>query len=238
MLRFHREKDRIDGIAIIKNCKLMEIATKVDGEKRMKEIFDVTDPEALKSLAIPERVKILELFEDLEPRTAKQIATELGENAARLHYHVKELVRVGLLEQVDTRVKGSIVEKYYQPVAKVIQVRLQLMLEENAQQLSDILFTPLRTTEEELVRTLNRFMTSDVDVRKEYEDTFALNTSEIYLTKEERNQFVEELSQVIRKYKELKNTDGRRKFKYFDILFPLSPPDHIEDDEPFIDEEE
>gem|GEM_PF-342251 len=216
----------------------MEIATKVDGEKRMKEIFDVTDPEALKSLAIPERVKILELFEDLEPRTAKQIATELGENAARLHYHVKELVRVGLLEQVDTRVKGSIVEKYYQPVAKVIQVRLQLMLEENAQQLSDILFTPLRTTEEELVRTLNRFMTSDVDVRKEYEDTFALNTSEIYLTKEERNQFVEELSQVIRKYKELKNTDGRRKFKYFDILFPLSPPDHIEDDEPFIDEEE
>lgn len=36
----------------------------------MKEFFEVTDPEALKSLAIAERVKILELFEDLEPRTA------------------------------------------------------------------------------------------------------------------------------------------------------------------------
>ena len=175
------------------------------------------------------------MFEDLEPRTAKQIATELGENAARLHYHVKELVRVGLLEQVDTRVKGSIVEKYYQPVAKVIQVKLQLMIEENAQQISDILFTPLRTTEQDLVRTLNRFVSSDVDVRKEYQDTFAYNVSELYLTIDERNELVEEINILIRKYKENKNTAGRRKFKHFNILFPLAPPDPVEGDDLFED---
>ncbi|MDA5110072.1 MULTISPECIES: winged helix-turn-helix domain-containing protein [Brevibacillus] len=196
----------------------------------MKEFFQVTEPEALKSLAIPERVKILELFEDLEPRTAKQIATELGENAARLHYHVKELVRVGLLEQVDTRVKGSIVEKYYQPVAKVIQVKLQLMIEENAQQLSDIMFTPFRTTERDLMRTLNRFVASDVDVRKEYKDTFAFNLTEFYLNQEERNQLVDEISELLQKYKGLKNENGRRKFKFFDVLFPLTPPDPAEDE--------
>ncbi|MEJ8548251.1 helix-turn-helix domain-containing protein [Brevibacillus borstelensis] len=197
----------------------------------MKEFFNVTDPEALKSLAIPERVKILELFEDLEPRTAKQIATELGENAARLHYHVKELVRVGLLQQVDTRVKGSIVEKYYEPVAKVIQVKLRLMIEENAQQLSDIMFTPFRTTEKDLVRTLNRFVASDVDVRKEYKDTFAYNLTEFYLSQEERNQLVGEISELLQKYKGLKNENGRRKFKFFDVLFPVTPPDPSEDDE-------
>jgi DNA-binding transcriptional ArsR family regulator len=205
----------------------------------MKEFFDVTDPEALKSLAIPERVKILELFEDLEPRTAKQIATELGENAARLHYHVKELVRVGLLEQVDTRVKGSIVEKYYQPVAKVIQVSLRVMIEENAQELSDIIFTPFRTTENDLVRTLNRFVASDVDVRKEYKDTFAYNFTEVYLNQEERNQFVQELQDLVHKYKGLKNKGDRRKFKYYDILFPLTPADPSEDDDDsFVDEDE
>jgi DNA-binding transcriptional ArsR family regulator len=205
----------------------------------MKEFFDVTDPEALKSLAIPERVKILELFEDLEPRTAKQIATELGENAARLHYHVKELVRVGLLEQVDTRVKGSIVEKYYQPVAKVIQVSLRVMIEENAQELSDIIFTPFRTTENDLVRTLNRFVASDVDVRKEYKDTFAYNFTEVYLNQEERNQFVQELQELVHKYKGLKSEGGRRKFKYYDILFPLTPADPSEDDnDSFVDEDE
>jgi len=203
----------------------------------MKEFFDVTDPEALKSLAVPERVKILELFEDLEPRTAKQIATELGENAARLHYHVKELVRVGLLEQVDTRVKGSIVEKYYQPVAKVIQVSLRVMIEENAQELSDIIFTPFRTTEHDLVRTLNRYVSSDVDVRKEYRDTFAYNFTEVYLNQEERNQFVQELQDLVHKYKGLKNESGRRKFKYYDILFPLTPADPSEEDnDTFIDE--
>ncbi len=205
----------------------------------MREFYDVTDPEALKCLAIPERVKILELFEDLEPRTAKQISTELGENAARLHYHVKELVRVGLLEQVDTRVKGSIVEKYYQPVAKVITVNLRVMIEENAQQLSDVMFSPLRTTEKDLMRTLNQFVASDVDVRKEYQDTFAFNVTEVYLTKDERNSFIAEHNALIRKYKELKNRDGRRKFKILNMLFPLSPPDPADDgDDPFIDSDE
>jgi len=205
----------------------------------MKEFFEVTDPEALKSLAIAERVKILELFEDLEPRTAKQIATELGENAARLHYHVKELVRVGLLEQVDTRVKGSIVEKYYEPVAKVIQVKLQLMIEENAQQLSDVMFTPFRTTEKDLMRTLNRFVASDRDVRKEYKHTFAFNLTEFYLSQEERNQLVDEIGELLHKYKGLKNEEGRRKFKFFDVLFPLTPADPTDDpEEPFDDSEE
>ncbi|AWX54588.1 MULTISPECIES: helix-turn-helix domain-containing protein [Brevibacillus] len=205
----------------------------------MKEFFEVTDPEALKSLAIAERVKILELFEDLEPRTAKQIATELGENAARLHYHVKELVRVGLLEQVDTRVKGSIVEKYYEPVAKVIQVKLQLMIEENAQQLSDVMFTPFRTTEKDLMRTLNRFVASDQDVRKEYQNTFAYNLTEFYLSQDERNQFVEDISELLQKYKGFKKESGRRKFKFFDTLFPLTPADPTDDaDDPFDDSDE
>ncbi|MGF9905593.1 helix-turn-helix domain-containing protein [Brevibacillus porteri] len=205
----------------------------------MKEFFEVTDPEALKSLAIAERVKILELFEDLEPRTAKQIATELGENAARLHYHVKELVRVGLLEQVDTRVKGSIVEKYYEPVAKVIQVKLQLMIEENAQQLSDVMFTPFRTTEKDLMRTLNRFVASDQDVRKEYQNTFAYNLTEFYLSQDERNQFVEDISELLQKYKGFKKESGRRKFKFFDTLFPLTPADPTDDaDDPFNDSDE
>lgn len=205
----------------------------------MREFYDVTDPEALKCLAIPERVKILELFEDLEPRTAKQIATELGENAARLHYHVKELVRVGLLEQVDTRVKGSIVEKYYQPIAKVITVNLRVMIEENAQQLGDVMFSPIRTTEKDLMRTLNHFVASDVDMRKEYQDTFAYNVTEVFLTKEERNNFVSEYNALIRKYKDLKSTDDRRKFKILNMLFPLSAPDLTDDaDEPFIDADE
>ena len=202
----------------------------------MREFYEITDPEALKSFAVPERVKVLELFEDLEPRTAKQIATELGENAARLHYHVKELVRVGLLEQVDTRVKGSIVEKYYQPVAKVIVANLRVVVEENAQQLGEIMFSPIRNTEQDLIRTLNKLAKSDVDVRKEYQDTFAYNIGELNLTKEERTQLIHEIDSVFRKYKDLKLTDSRRKFKYLDLLFPMSPPDPVEDsDETFQD---
>lgn len=203
----------------------------------MKEFFNVTDPEAIKSLAIPERVRILELFEDLTPRTAKQIATELGENAARLHYHVKELVRVGLLEQVDTRVKGSIVEKYYQPVAKVIQVSLRLIIEDNAQEVGDIMLTPLKNTERDLVRTINHFVSSDPALRKEYQDTFAYNTGELYLTKEERNQFVQEIKELFFRYKQNQLEEGRRKFKFLEMIFPLLPAEQTGDPELFMEEQ-
>ncbi|HZG79636.1 MAG TPA: ArsR family transcriptional regulator, partial [Brevibacillus sp.] len=88
---------------------------------------------------------------------------------------------------------------------------------------------PFRTTEKDLLRTLNRLVASDHDVRKEYKNTFAFNLAEFYLSQEERNQMVEEISALIQKYKAYKNEPGRRKLKYFNILFPLTPADPADD---------
>ncbi|WP_232697830.1 winged helix-turn-helix domain-containing protein [Brevibacillus daliensis] len=203
----------------------------------VREVFEITDPDALKSFTVPERVKILQLFEDLAPRTAKQIATELGENAARLHYHVKELVKVGLLQQVDTRVKGSIIEKYYQPIAKVITANLRLVVEENAQQLSEIMFSPLRATEQELVHTLNHLASIDLDTRKHYQNTFAYNYVSLHLNKEERNELVTELKKVFAKYKDNQVTEDRLTYKSLQLLFPTSPHPKDPSNETFVDED-
>lgn len=201
----------------------------------IRELFEITDPEALKSFAVPERVKILQLFEDLEPRTAKQIATELGENAARLHYHVKELVKVGLLQQVDTRVKGSIIEKYYQPIAKVIRANLHLVVEENAQQLSEIMFSPLHAAEQELLYTMNHLAASDIDTRKDYQDTFAYNFGNLHLTKEERNQLFSEMKDLYQRFKDNKPSADRLNFHYLNLLFPTSPRRDDPDNAEFVD---
>ena len=89
------------------------------------------------------------------------------------------------------------------------------------------------------MRTLNRFVASDQDVRKEYKHTFAFNAHEFHLSQDERNQLVEEIGDLLQKYKGFKSAPGRRKFKFFDVLFPLTPADPTDDtDEPFEDSDE
>jgi len=48
-----------------------------------------------------------------EPVTVSQIAEELNEKQSRLYYHVKKLEDAGLLELVETRQHGNLIEKYY-----------------------------------------------------------------------------------------------------------------------------
>ncbi|WP_413307650.1 winged helix-turn-helix domain-containing protein [Bacillus sp. 1P10SD] len=49
-----------------------------------------------------------------KPVTVSQIAEELNEKQSRLYYHVKKLEEAGLLELVETKQQGNLIEKYYQ----------------------------------------------------------------------------------------------------------------------------
>lgn len=59
------------------------------------------------------RIKILHLLAEA-PRTAKQVADVIGETPGNVHYHVQKLVSGKLIDLVETREVGGIVEKYYQ----------------------------------------------------------------------------------------------------------------------------
>ena len=58
------------------------------------------------------RIQILHLLADT-PRTAKQVADILSETPGNIHYHVQKLLHGNLLDLVETREVGGIVEKYY-----------------------------------------------------------------------------------------------------------------------------
>ncbi|CAM4003354.1 helix-turn-helix domain-containing protein [Cohnella lubricantis] len=58
------------------------------------------------------RITIMHALGD-EPKTAKQVADQLHKTPGNIHYHIQKLYDGGLLEMVDTRMNGGIVEKYY-----------------------------------------------------------------------------------------------------------------------------
>jgi DNA-binding transcriptional regulator GbsR (MarR family) len=66
------------------------------------------------------RVEIIHHLHE-RPMTTAQLAELLGQPLNRLYYHVTELERLGLVRVVETRQKGNLVEKYYQPVAEFFQ---------------------------------------------------------------------------------------------------------------------
>lgn len=87
----------------------------------MLESYTINDIKQLKALSHASRVKILSSLAD-KPMTAKQLADQFGEEPAKTSYHVKQLLKVGLVELMFTReTQNGIVEKYYQAIAKEFQ---------------------------------------------------------------------------------------------------------------------
>lgn len=87
----------------------------------MLEQFIISDIKQLKALSHASRVKILSSLAE-KPMTAKQLADQFGEEPAKTSYHVKQLLKVGLVELKFTReTQNGIVEKYYQAIAREFQ---------------------------------------------------------------------------------------------------------------------
>ncbi len=59
------------------------------------------------------RVKILGVLLDT-PKTSKQVATHIGESPGNVHYHIQKLYQGKLIELVEEKRVGGVVEKYYQ----------------------------------------------------------------------------------------------------------------------------
>ncbi|ACB85410.1 aminopeptidase [Natranaerobius thermophilus] len=83
----------------------------------MKDYQLLNNPEAIKALGHPLRMKIIDLLTQ-KKASVGQISQELDLAHAKAFYHVKELKKLGLIELVDTRMIQGIQEKYYQAVAQ------------------------------------------------------------------------------------------------------------------------
>jgi len=85
-------------------------------------------PEQLKALGHPLRVRVLEMLgqEGEEWQlTNRELAQRLGVDPGHLHFHVRMLLKAGLIELADNGERGR--EKPYRAVAKVFRVAPELL---------------------------------------------------------------------------------------------------------------
>ncbi len=95
----------------------------------MQETLVIDKPEQLKALGHPLRVRVLEMLggegEADWQLTNRELAQRLGVDPGHLHFHVRMLLKAGLIELADADRKGR--EKPYRSVAKVFRVSPELL---------------------------------------------------------------------------------------------------------------
>lgn len=85
--------------------------------------YFVEQPAQLKALAAPARQEIIDCLTLLGPATIAEIAEQLGRPADALYFHVKRLLRVGLVVEVARQKSGRQVMAQYDVVAKRLVLR-------------------------------------------------------------------------------------------------------------------
>ncbi|WP_042358065.1 transcriptional regulator [Geomicrobium sp. JCM 19055] len=83
----------------------------------MKEIFVMTTYEQVRAVSDSFRSRMLVNF-GTQPLTGQQLAEKLDISRSKIHYHLNELEKNGIIEIVRREEKNGIMQKFYQPVAK------------------------------------------------------------------------------------------------------------------------
>jgi DNA-binding transcriptional ArsR family regulator len=93
----------------------------------VQETYVLKEPEQLKALGHPLRVRVLEMLgQDGDWQlTNRELAQRLGVDPGHLHFHVRMLLKAGLIELADSEGRGR--EKPYRSVAKVFRVAPELL---------------------------------------------------------------------------------------------------------------
>lgn len=68
--------------------------------------------EQAKLLGSALRIKIITAIEN-DPKTSKQVAVEINESPGNVHYHMKKLYEGDLIELVEEKQVGGVVQKFY-----------------------------------------------------------------------------------------------------------------------------
>lgn len=191
--------------------------------------------EALRALAHPLRVQIMNELSDFGPLTASGLGERLGESSGATSYHLRQLEKHGIIREVEG--KGSARERWWEMAPGGVTIGSPEVLETRAGRDATELVT--REWQVNNERRLTAFMRHGIDrLGMEWMEAATLSTGHVKLTQEQLHAFGEEyqqlLSTLMKKYKG-QETPGARptqiQFNAFPLIDDLEADEHDADDE-------
>jgi Bacterial regulatory protein, arsR family. len=171
----------------------------------MDEIKVLKTVDEIRVFSDPYRLQILNCFYSFnEPATVKQVANEMGEVPANVHYHVKKMEKCGIVKLVYTKEINGIIAKYYEPAAKRFDIGRSDIAEPIQKAALDETRVMITTTYNESLKTFLEAVKSDGERSKRG----SISLENVFLTEEEYEQFIKYIGEFYDKYKDRKKADS------------------------------
>jgi DNA-binding transcriptional ArsR family regulator len=173
--------------------------------------------EQVKVLASVARSEVFWTFSPSEPRSAGEIAREIGKSAPSVHYHVQELTECGLLIAVGTRKRRSRVEALYvHAAANFLSQGTKAPKEyrENSHRAFAAMTRGLAVE--------NAALHKAVDVDAGIGDYYILHRRGLRMTHDEAIELRRRLAEVLREFKSSEDPDADIRVNLFACLSPTS----------------
>ena len=196
----------------------------------IKKVFYLESIEQVRALMEPSRQQILREM-DRGATTSKEIARAMGGSVPKIHYHLKELEKHGLIRTTKKEQKGNLVESHYEPIASTFksQTHLAEEIEGDAATLQDVFTRALMvlysTFEDCVIEVVNR-----IEDANSHEFTALMqfmlpgginaNHEPLALTQDEYDAFVSEYQALVAKYKKKRQSKARKPVDMFWMSFP------------------
>lgn len=169
----------------------------------MKDVIRLNTMDEIKAFSDPFRYKILMCFyRKKQPATVKEIAVAMNMVPANIHYHVKKLEKVGILELVYTKEINNIIAKYYQPTAETFEINYDDELAKSSRQL--VLAESKQIIQQIYDDSKDVFLENMGDSIKKTKGTLSMDG--LYLTDEEAIEFREYIQTFVTAH----NTEDRQ----------------------------
>ncbi|MRX73556.1 helix-turn-helix domain-containing protein [Bacillus lacus] len=186
----------------------------------LKEYLQLETLQQMKILSDPVRVKILWKIA-YQSKTGKIIGDELNLQAQKVHYHLKELEKAGLVYIEKTEEKNGIIQKFYRPVARYISINKTFLSSVN---MEPSLMTTIQAPIEEALLKIKDIDTSFIETRDA--EQLVLNDAKMAVLTIEQTQIIKrewkKLNDLIQSYTE-ENAAANEGKPYFiqSAAFPI-----------------
>jgi DNA-binding transcriptional ArsR family regulator len=186
-------------------------------EAEIPEVYFIESIEQMRAMADELRLRILELLAR-RGMTATQVSAELGEQPAKVHYHVRELERVGLVRLAETREKGGILEKYYRAVARSITVPGTLFGQVSPDEGLAVASEYLAVISQGFLRVAATALRERA-LEGDRAPLIGVMSSELWVTVDEMRALLQELQRLVEPYTAPRGVPGEREVTLASVYF-------------------
>lgn len=181
----------------------------------MGGVRQIETDEEIKIVSDPYRMKIISTFSRMNrPSTVKEIADNMGEVPAKVHYHVKKLLSIDLLELDHTETINGIIAKYYKLTADRFEIKYKEEDQVNVKNLDSRLRVVMTVIDGFKQDFYDMYEIRKKNKVKGESGKAMISQENIYVTLEELEDFYREIEGFMESHRE-KKSEEQREFSLF-----------------------